>query len=56
MELQRYRSHRYKSRSYGSEIQSRLKPDASIELGTIGITNEIQAVHGDWRTLRGSGR
>ncbi|KAH6625789.1 hypothetical protein C7974DRAFT_207391 [Boeremia exigua] len=47
-----YGSQRYKSRDYGSESQSRLRSDAPIELGIIGVTNEIRVVSEDWRALR----
>lgn len=43
-------SQRYKSKGHGSrsESQSRLR---SLELGKIGVTNELHVVHDDWRTL-----
>lgn len=63
---QRYGSQRYKrsygftlenqSRSYGyaSESQSRLRYEVPIpmELGRMGVTNQVRAAHQDWSTLR----
>lgn len=42
----------YKSRSHGSESQSRPR---SLEMGKIGVTNEVHVVHEEWETLIQSG-
>ena len=47
-----YGSRRYKSRSYASESRSRLRYDAPVELGKIGVTNDVQITVESWRTLR----
>ena len=42
------------SYGYGSESQSRLRYDtpSPMEMGRLGVMNEVHAAHREWRTLR----